>query len=251
MLDQHANRGRLRGGIAHAYLPVARRPFLIERYRSDLSGRDIAFGATLGDKTDAEAGLDHAADRLKAVDAYPHLERQVEFADRLHDQRVEEAAFLGADKVELCKFREPDLLALGESMSDRHDRDELVGPVGQDLKPGRGKIAAENADVRRVLGDGADDLLARALFEIDTDCAVNGEEVGEVAREMLKDRRHARVNSHPAAKTCRMLRKLGFHLLQVAHDDPRMPQQGLRGRGRLEPLGRAVKQRRLYKLFKV
>ena len=159
--------------------------------------------------------------------------------------------FCGTDKIEFCKFREPDLLALGESMPDRHDRDELVGPVGQDLKSGRRKIAAENADVRRILSDRANDLLARALFEIDADCAVNGEEVGEVAREMLKDRRYARVNSHPAAETRRMLRELGFHLLQVAHDDPRVPQQGLRGSGRLETLGRAVKQRRLDQLFKV
>ena len=51
---------------------------------------------------------------------------------------------------------------------------------------------------------------------------MNGEEIGEVTREMLKDRRNARVNSHPAAETRRMLRELVFHLLQVAHDDPRM-----------------------------
>ena len=130
---------------------------------------------------------------------------------------------MGADKIEFCKFREPDLFALGKRVPDRHDRDELVRPVGQDLKSSRREIAAENADVRRILGDRANDLLACALFEIDTDCGVNGEEVGEVAREMLKDRRYARVNSHPAAKTRRMLRELGFHLLQVAHDDPRMP----------------------------
>ena len=130
--------------------------------------------------------------------------------------------FLRADKIEFRKLRELDLLALGERMSDRHDRDELVGPIGKDLKPGRWQITAENADVRRILGDGANDLLTCALLEVDTDCAVNGEEIGEVAREMLKDRRNARVNSHPAAETRRMLRELVFHLLQVAHDDPRM-----------------------------
>ncbi len=130
--------------------------------------------------------------------------------------------FLRADKIEFRKLDELDLLPLGEGMPDRHDRDQLVGPIGQDLKPGRRKIAAENADVRRVLGDGANDLLACALFEIDTDCAVNGQEIGEVAREMLEDRRNAGVNSHPAAETRRMLRELVFHLLQVAHDDPRM-----------------------------
>src|ERR1700677_4880639 len=75
MLHEHADRRRLRSRIAHAYLPVARRPFLIERHGCDVSGRDIAFGATLGDKTHAQAGLDHAADRLEAVDAYPRHDR--------------------------------------------------------------------------------------------------------------------------------------------------------------------------------
>src|ERR1700733_3871720 len=153
MLHENADRRRLRGGIAHAYLPVARRPFLIERHGCDLSGGDITFGATLGDKTNAEVGLDHAADRLEAVDAYPHLERQIELAHRFHDQRVEKAPFLRADKIEFRKLTELDLLPLGERMPDRHDRDELVGAVGKNLKPGRRKIAAENADVRRILGD--------------------------------------------------------------------------------------------------
>ena len=69
---------------------------------------------------------------------------------------------MGADKIEFCKLYEPDLFALGERMPDRHDRDELVRPVGQDLKSRRRKIAAENADVRRILGDRANDLLACA-----------------------------------------------------------------------------------------
>src|ERR1700683_875939 len=99
MLHEHADRRRLRGGIAHTYLPVARRPFLIKRHGGDLSGRDIAFGATLGDKTHTEAGLDHTADRLEAVDAYPHLERQVELAHRFHDKCVEEAAFFRTDEI--------------------------------------------------------------------------------------------------------------------------------------------------------
>ena len=102
MFDEHADRRRLGGGIAYAYFPVARRPFLIKRHGCDLSARDITFGAALGNKTNAEAGLDHAADRLKAVDAYPHLESQIELAHRFRDQRVEEAAFLGADKIEFC-----------------------------------------------------------------------------------------------------------------------------------------------------
>src|ERR1700683_192238 len=223
MLHEHPDRRRLRGGIAHAYLPVARRPFLIKRHGCDLSGRDIALGATLGDKTNTEARFDHTADRLEAVDAYAHLERQVELAYGFHNQRIEKTAFLGADKIEFCKLYKPDLLPLGERMHDRHDRDELVRPVGQDLKSRRRKIAAENADVRRILGDRANDLLARPLFEINHDLGVNGEEFREVAREMLKDRRYARVNSPPAAKPRRMLRELVFHLLQVAHDDPRMP----------------------------
>ena len=166
-------------------------------------------------------------------------------------RRVEEAAFLRADKIEFCKFREPNLLALGKSMPDRHDRDELVRSVREDLKSSRRQIATENADVRRIFSDGPNDLLAGAFFEIDTDCAVNGEEVGEVAREMLKDRRYARMYADPTAETCRMLRKLGFHLLQVAHDDPRVTQQGLRGSGGLETLGGTMKQGRLDQLFKV
>jgi hypothetical protein len=47
-----------------------------------------------------------------------------------------------------------------------------------------------------------------------------------------------------------MLRELGFHLLQIAYDD-RAWQQGLRGRGRRETLGRAVEPRRLDQLFKL
>jgi hypothetical protein len=131
VLHQHAHRRRLRGWVAHAYLPVARRPFLIKRHGGDLSGRDIALGATLGDQTHTEAGLDHAADRLKAIDAYPHLERQIELADRFHDERVEEAAFLRTDEIEFRKLGEPYLLALGQGMSNGHDRDKLVGPVGR------------------------------------------------------------------------------------------------------------------------
>ena len=141
MLYEHADRRRLRGGIAHAYLPVARRPFLIKRHGCHLSGRDIAFGASLGDQTNTKAGLDHTADRLEAVDAYPHLERQVELADGFHDQRIEEAALLRADEVEFRKLCEFDLLPLGKGMSDRHDRDKLIGPVGENLKPGGRKIA--------------------------------------------------------------------------------------------------------------
>jgi hypothetical protein len=67
---------------------------------------------------------------------------------------------------------------------------------------------------------------------------------------MLKDRRYARVNSDSAAGSRRMLRELGFHLLQIAYDD-RAWQQGLRGRGRRETLGRAVEPRRLDQLFKL
>jgi hypothetical protein len=164
-----------------------------------LSSRDIALGATLGDKTHTEAGLDHAADRLKAIDAYPHLERQIELADRFHDERIEEAPLLGTDEIELRKLGEPDLLALGQGMSNGHDRDKLVGPVGENLKPARWQIAAENAYVRRILGDGANDLLTYAFLKIDTDRRVNGEEVRQVAREMLQDRRDAGVNANPAA----------------------------------------------------
>ena len=223
MLHEHADGRRLRGRIAHAYLPVARRPFLIKRHGCHLSSRDIAFGATLGNKTNAEAGLDHVADRLEAVDAYPHLERQIALADCFHDQQIEEAALLRADEVEFRKLCEFDFLALGEGMSDRHDRQKLIGSVGENLKPSGRKIPAENADVRRILGDRANDLLACALFEVDADCRVDREEVGEVAGKMLQYRRYARVNSHAATKTCRMLCEFGFHLLQVAHDNPRVP----------------------------
>jgi Beta-lactamase len=52
-------------------------------------------------------------------------------------------------------------------------------------------------------------------------CYASMTKAGEVARERLKDRRYARVNSHPAAESRRMLRELVLHLLQVAHDDPR------------------------------
>jgi hypothetical protein len=68
---------------------------------------------------------------------------------------------------------------------------------------------------------------------------------------MLKDRRYASVNSHPAAETRRVLREFGFHLLQVTHDDPGMPQKRLCGSGWFETLRGSMKERRLHEIFKI
>src|ERR1700749_902989 len=68
-----------------------------------------------------------------------------------------------------------------------------------DRESGGGKIPSENPEVRRILGDRANDLLTCPLFEVDADRRVDCQKIGEITGKMLQDRRHAPGNWAPAA----------------------------------------------------
>src|SRR3954447_15605511 len=94
----------------------------------------------------------------------------------------------------------------------RHEDDEPVGPVWQDLQAGRERAAAEDADVGDVLRHGAHYVLAQALLQLDLNSRVRGQEVPDVGRQVLDYRRDAGVETDLPAQPLRMIEEIAFEL---------------------------------------
>ena len=66
-------------------------------------------------------------------------------------------------------------------MPARADENEPVLAVRQNFEPFRPHVAGDDSDIRHAVGDGAHDVGAQALAQVDVDIAMAGEKAREHA----------------------------------------------------------------------
>ena len=70
----------------------------------------------------------------------------------------------------------------------RDDEHEPIGAKRQGLQPGYLHCSGDNADIRRAVGDGGDDLVTEPFLQVDVHLRMGGEEIAERLREKFGQR---------------------------------------------------------------
>ena len=96
--------------------------------------------------------------------------------------------------------------------------------------------AGDDAEVGDAFGDQADDLVAQALFEIDADVRVRGEERAQRLRQELGQRVGVRQHPDLAGEPAAIGAEVFVQALGLAQDGARMLQQRAAGLGRRDAL---------------
>ena len=74
--------------------------------------------------------------------------------------------------IQTCAERH--LVAVGERMAGGHDHDQAVGAQRRALQSTRVHRVGDDAELGAPVGDRRDDLVARALLQLDVDVGVGG-----------------------------------------------------------------------------
>ena len=117
MLDEQPRGGRQGGKVADADGELPQRPGILEGDDGDRGGAGGPAGRGLGHDAEADARLDHAADRVEAAQLHPQPERAADPGRLVGKEALQRARPVEADEIVAEDVGEGDLCRCGEGVA--------------------------------------------------------------------------------------------------------------------------------------
>jgi hypothetical protein len=200
---------------------------------------------------DADVALDHPADGIEAAQLHAEPERPSNAGGLAAKEALNGARPVEADEILVKHLRKADLGFFRQRMIARHHQDEAVAAERIGGQPPRIHRAGDNADVADTLGDQSDDLVAQALFEVDADVRMGGQEraqsLGQEFGQRVGVGQHPDVPAQPAGIGAKILPQP----LGLAQHGAGVLQKRPAGLGRRDAMSRPDQQRCAQRLLHV
>src|SRR5580700_8163851 len=176
MLDQLPRIERQFAHAANADGQIAHCPSIGQRHDRDRHGLRHAARGGFRHDADADLAFDQPAYGVEAAQLHAQPQRPADAHGFGGEKALDGAGAIEADEIVLEHVLETDLDALRQRMILRDHQHETVAAerIGFE-RPGIDR-AGDDAEIGYSLRDEANDLVAQALFEIDTDARMFGEE---------------------------------------------------------------------------
>ena len=138
-----------------------------------------------------------------------------------------------------------DLPAPAQCVPMRCDQDQVIDGERKGFHLGSGNsLIAGDPYIGEVRGDGADNLAARPLFQVDIDIRMSREEPTQGGRQELFRCRCIGKQMNMASQSFGVFRQFAAHAFQLESDHSRVMCKGRSGRSRTDAAPTALEQRR-------
>ena len=185
---------------------------------------------------DADLAFDQPAHGVEAAQLHAQPQRPADARRLAGEKALQRAGAIEADEIVVEHFVEADLRALGERMVARHHEHEAVAAERIGFERAGVDGAGDDAEIGDAFGDQADDLVAQALFQIDADIRVRGQERAQRFRQELGQRVGVGEDPDLAGEAAAIGAEILVQPLGLPQDRARMLQQRAAGRGRRDAL---------------
>ncbi len=223
------------GEVPHADRQVAHRPGVVERHRRDRHGAGGPARGRLGHDAEADPALDQAADRIEAAQLHPQPQGLAAAAGLGGEEAGERARPVEPDEIVAEHLGEGHGGPRGQRMALGHHQHEAVAAERVGLEAAGLDRAGDEAEIRRALGDEADDLVGEPLLDVDAHPRMPGEVGRQHLGQELGQRVGVRQDPDLARRPAREGGEVALQPLDVAEDLAGMGQQRAPGRVGVTP----------------
>src|SRR5690606_7467883 len=251
MVDELPRKGRQVVQPPHADLQLAHSPRVGKPDDADGMARFQPIGHGTGQYADAGFGLHHAAQCFEARYLDADVEADAHFRGDVGHEALDGASLVERDAAEPRRLGEVNDLPGSKRMIAGDGKDEAVFLIGDDLQLVGPDVAGEYADIDRPFRNGAGNVRAEALLQVDVDMRVRGEEGGERGRQYLGYGRRVGEDAHLALQAAREDLQVAVEPFEIPEHPARVDKQRLAGRRERDTLAETVQERRAQRILQV
>lgn len=228
--------GRERAHAAHTNRESPWRPGVCQRDDSDRHRAAAAASRRRRYDGQTDPASNHPTDRIETGKAKSHPEVEAGAGRVVIQHRLQRMAGDKPDIIVVEGLAKHDLPAPAQCVLRRRDKDQVIDGErkGFHLRR-RDSLIAGYPYISEVRGNGADDLAARSLLQVDIDVRMCREKPAQGGRQKLLCCRRIGKQMNMAAQSFGVFRQFPAHAFQLESDHPRVVAEGRPGRGRRTP----------------
>src|SRR5258705_1220089 len=242
MLDQLMRRFRQRLEAAGADREPPVGPAVANPHHIDLHRARATPRRDFRHHRNADAGGDHLADRVEIVEPGAKAQPRAEFCRMPAYMCMQGARGDQADEIAFLHLAEIDLTPARQLILARGNQHQAVFAVGNPLNTLGQRMLGREPEIGGAGGDGARNLAAFALLDVDRDARMLGEEGGERLLQIFRKSRSIGEQVHAGPGAAGKRSEIAAQGIDIVHDDAGVIEQAFTGRGQFDAATAALEQ---------
>jgi hypothetical protein len=208
----------------------------------DLHRPCASFGRHFGHHADPDAGGDHLADRVKAVQPRAEAQARAEPRRVSADVGVQRDRVDQPDEIALHHFAEIDLTAVRQFVIARGDQHQAILAERHSLDRVGQRMFSPEPEIGRASDDRAGNLGAFALLDIDRNVGMIRQKGGERLRQIFRKPRRVGEEANGGLGAASKSGEIAAHRIHIMQHYPGVIEQAFTGRRQLDAAAAARQQ---------